>query len=477
MAVSSPENSLTILQNSEMVTGSQYEGLALILAANIDPIEFIEEIDEILIKEGSSKDVYITADGTAVFKNMSDVSISDIGRRLGLKIEKGVLEALMTYYLFYKLKERNVKSHLLGIWNGTVSDSFIPLEGYSELSNPSSVLAVNFFRNTPELKFIEGSGYDYQPFIDELPKGNCMLPFEVITRYEVIKGVSSCTKKGEKEWNKFREKYNTQHGSYGNLPTWEQLEAMDDNQVITLENPLVEITTKYEKKDKTVDNKTADQMTGASTDSKYSAEKVADFALNATNIVKELLLDLGINIPDIKIEIGLDENGDLTIADVIGPDEIRMYLAEAVLNEGDDDIKDFDFSKQAIRNIYKEYCNWFQVVEKCQKVYGDNWEERFERLGIQETPVLNSDIVEAVNEVYAEINQLILEKINNSSLNHDKLKDKIRTLKETIEAKGSDGSVFSSDLTKNEKSIYLFTLNSEERSRKALAKLKDPREE
>ena len=102
------------------------------------------------------------------------------------------------------------------------------------------------------------------------------------------------------------------------------------------------------------------------------------------NKMHEILLDAGFIIADIKFEFGKDADGNILLADSIGPDEFRLWSADKY--EVGQTQESFD--KQLIRD-------W---------VTDNGWREKLELYikdkSPEHLPVLPSDLVQQVSDRY-----------------------------------------------------------------------------
>jgi phosphoribosylaminoimidazole-succinocarboxamide synthase len=422
-------------------------------------LESMYPLYTIELVQGSSKNIYLVKDRDvvqfAIFENTDEVSIFDIGRLLDLRIEgKGITEALMTRALFIALEKAGIGTHLLGCVDENTRQKQVDA---NDTSYQGPLLKVDYMENTP--KDYADNNEMYVEFADVLKEsGNCMIPFEVITRFAIIEGVSSCTQ-NEKKYNKFRDKYLDQHKTYGNLPTWDDLITKFKGQKIELDPPLTTISSKYEEEgDRPMDASEANELLGVNSDAVYSAEKVAEFSLEAAKVIREELLKIGIDIPDIKVETALKKSDDgnmyLIITDVVGVDEIRMYLIESILTKlfGDIfEVENTDYSKQIIRDIFKEYSLWCDFVLKLKNRYA-NWKDILRDLPVA-SPKLNPVIRWFMSKTYNSIDKLLIKRIQGKEINtldHLWLRSVLQVFVGIVDYRKKIEKVFADDLTLEE---------------------------
>lgn len=163
--------------------------------------------------------------------------------------------------------------------------------------------------------------YDYHE--NTAHKNNKMIPLECIFRYGVPQG-SSLIKRGYQPNTIFDE-------------------------------PLVEFTTKYEKKDRLLTLDEAFQISGI--ERKYF-DALIEYTKEISLFLKDLFEKKQLRLWDGKFEFAIDEHNNILLADVITPDELRMDLDGEIL------------SKQLLRNFCKEKNTLTpEEIEKGAKLY------------------------------------------------------------------------------------------------------------
>lgn len=450
-----PKQQIEAGGQKEVLTLGKLRTLANNAVMNTEAVENIQ---------GSSKDIEIYETSTesgetirfAVFANDDRISIFDAGEIFDQKSpDKGKLEAIMTALLYKAVTVQNIRTHVIGIEDADPrleSEIFTPV-GINR--KPTHRLLVQMFHK-PELPLIEESTYDYSEFatyaaqVESGESEHMILPAEVIYRQNVVAGVSSCTNSEEK-WSGFLENFSTEEQDV--LPTWDEIQKKAKGEMIQLPRPMVSMTTKYEKGgDKPMNQKKYNERMGITGGSSYSYEKVTEQAGKIGEIVIETMKQLGISVPDLKVELGIQNvNGkvEIVLLDVIGIDEIRMYLDESITDGKDSKL---DFSKQVFRNLYFENTLWCQLLDKYKKAYGITWKDEFSKLNLKQ-PKLN-EVVVTKNRAVINTLQGMFENAATDTFNlpveGGLLRAAVNDLDQTIESVKAEGTLFSGDITQEQ---------------------------
>jgi len=388
---------------------------------------------------GSNKEIFLynsVLEGGQTFalmNNLDKISIYNAKSMIDFSSpRKGRLEAVMTGYVYSKLSKLGIKTNLVGMiekrYNrGVIEEICIP---YHQSSSPTSKIVTRWM-NKPRLGKI-GSLYDYSEVAytaKQVISGsaeNVILPFEVIWRDYIIVGVSSCTLSPQR-WSIF-----IAENDYNRIQTYEQISSMQTGTLIKLPRPCVEITTKYELGYKAVQShQYALKMEIENEDTPYSYANIVEFALRIGHSIRVMFSKIGIVIPDLKMEIGLECEGELVLLDVMGPDEARMFLEHKPT---------FDFSKQLIANLFKEYTNWITLLQKVQAKYGDEWSRVFADLDLKQ-PKMNVLVVSALGTLNQSLTDVLL-----GIKTTDTLNESVNNLSNTIATVGESGMMFSDDV-------------------------------
>ena len=148
-----------------------------------------------------------------------------------------------------------------------------------------------------------------------------------------------------------------------------------------LDSPMFDPTTKSDIRDMPVDR---DEAINSNLVTPEEFDTLKKISVDLYNKMHEILLDAGFIIADIKFEFGKDADGNILLADSIGPDEFRLWSADKY--EVGQTQESFD--KQLIRD-------W---------VTDNGWREKLELYikdkSPEHLPVLPSDLIQQVSDRY-----------------------------------------------------------------------------
>jgi phosphoribosylaminoimidazole-succinocarboxamide synthase len=257
--------------------------------------------------------------GSFVFSD--DYSVFDWGKMPDEIDGKGASLCSMGAYSFEVLENEGVPTH----YRGVVSDGEVVALG--DINEPPDEMAVELTR-VPDLPFDETTGeYDYEPFHAE-GGDNYLVPLEVVFRNAVPPGSS------------LRSRYE---------PSEVGVDADDwSDETVALNEPLVEFSTKFEEKDRYLDDEEARHVSGLDED---KFETLRETARRVNEIVTEHADGVGLSHQDGKIEC-LYHDGDIKVADVVGTFDENRFLRDGV-----------QISKEFLRQFYKTYDpDWVEAV-------------------------------------------------------------------------------------------------------------------
>ena len=267
--------------------------------------------------------------GSFVFSD--DYSVFDWGKMPDEIEGKGASLCSMGAFSFEVLEDEGVPTH----YRGVVSDGEVVALG--DINEPTDEMAVELTQ-VPELRFDKTTGeYDYESFHDE-GGDNYLVPLEVVFRNAVPPGSS------------LRSRYE---------PSEVGVDADDwSDKTVALEEPLVEFSTKFEEKDRYLDDEEARRVSGLDED---EFETLRETARRVNEVVTEHADSVGLSHQDGKIEC-LYHDGEIKVADVVGTFDENRFLRDGV-----------QISKEFLRQFYKTYDpDWVEAV-------GDAKEEADER--------------------------------------------------------------------------------------------------
>jgi len=261
--------------------------------------------------------------GSFVFSD--DYSVFDWGKMPDEIDGKGESLCSMGAYSFELLEDADVPTH----YRGVVSDGEVV--ALDDTDEPTDEMAVELTQ-VPELLFDEETGeYDYDAFHDE-GGDNYLIPLEVVFRNAVPPGSS------------LRSRFE---------PSEVGVEADDwSDETVALDEPLVEFSTKFEEKDRYLNDKEARRVSGLDED---EFETLRETARHVNEVVTEHADSVGLSHQDGKIEC-LYHEGKIKVADVVGTFDENRFLRDGV-----------QISKEFLRQFYKTYdADWVEAVSDAK---------------------------------------------------------------------------------------------------------------
>ncbi|MEF8832735.1 MAG: phosphoribosylaminoimidazolesuccinocarboxamide synthase [Candidatus Thermoplasmatota archaeon] len=258
---------------------------------------------------GSVKDLEIIKEptedeeGVGVFEFSDRYSVFDYGE-MPDKIEgKGEALCLMGAYNFRKLEEQGMKTHLIEL----------------EEKNRMKVKVVNVIT--------KGEPEEFK---------NMMVPLEVIYRNYLGEGSSVFRRldKGKIEPSDL---------------------GLDDYPEVNtkLDPPIIDFSTKYEKFDRYFKN--IDEVKDHTGFDDEKIDLIKEKAIKVNDFINKRAEELGWIHLDGKMEVALDKNGELMLADVLG-----------TLDEDRFEYDGFKLSKQMLRNYYRGG-EWHEKMEEAKE--------------------------------------------------------------------------------------------------------------
>ncbi len=257
---------------------------------------------------GSVKDLEISEEpteekeGEGVFEFSDRYSVFDYGE-MPDKIEgKGEALCLMSAYNFKELDKKGIESH------------FIELEERDRMK----IKVVNVIT--------EGASGESK---------NMMVPLEIIYRNYLGEGSSVFRRldKGEIEPSDL---------GFDSYPEVDK----------KLDPPIIDFSTKYEKFDRYFKN--LDEVKDHSGFDDEKIDEIKEKALEVNGFINKRAEELGWKHLDGKMEVALDRNGELMLADVLG-----------TLDEDRFEYKGLKLSKQMLRNYYRD-TEWAEEMERAK---------------------------------------------------------------------------------------------------------------
>ncbi len=305
-----------------------------------------------MIKMGSVKDLEVikepTSDkpGRAIFHFSDRYSVFDWGEMPVNIDRKGESLALMGAYTFEILEQKGIKTHYLGL------EEDGEIKKLDELDSPSEKMHIKLV-NVLEPEFRNGE-YDYSKFQNP-SVNNYLIPLEIIYRNRIPKGSSA------------RRRYTPQELEL-DMKEWPE-------SPVSLDNPVVEASTKLEEQDRYIDDEEAERISG------ISLQKVFELANKSNQAITERAESLGMRHDDGKLEF-LHIDGNIVVGDVAGTFDEARFTFDSV-----------QVSKEVLRQAYrKEQPDWVDEVkeakEKAKNEGIKNWKKLVDKspspLGIEE---------------------------------------------------------------------------------------------
>ena len=275
-------------------------------------------VDEPATAEGLGRGAFVFTD---------DYSVFDWGKMPDQIPDKGASLCTMGAYNFQLLEENHVPTHYEGV-RLPGSDEVRDLgEALSADAAPEEMVIE--LTQVPDLPFEDGS-YDYDAYHAGADK-NYLIPLEIVFRNRV--GVGSSLRS------------RTEPADHGlDYDTWPE-------EVVNLDEPVVEFSTKYEEQDRYLDREAADRIAGAA-----GIDRLEELAQAVNHIVTEQAAEADLVHEDGKIEC-LYYDGEIRVADVVGTfDENRFsYEGQQV-------------SKEVIRQYHKRtQSEWVKAVSGAKE--------------------------------------------------------------------------------------------------------------
>jgi phosphoribosylaminoimidazole-succinocarboxamide synthase len=249
--------------------------------------------------------------GSFVFSD--DYSVFDWGKMPDEIDGKGAALCTTGAHTFELLEEEGVPTHYRGVARDGETVSL------DEVDAPTNEMAIELTR-VPELPFDDATGeYGYDSFHDE-GGDSYLVPLEVVFRNAVPPGSS------------IRSRYE---------PEELGVDADDwGDETVALDEPLVEFSTKFEEKDRYLDDDEALRVSGLDED---GFEKLRETAHTVNEVITEHAESVGLAHQDGKIEC-LYHDGTVKVADVAGTFDENRFLREGT-----------QISKEFLRQFYKGY--------------------------------------------------------------------------------------------------------------------------
>ncbi|WP_336330605.1 MULTISPECIES: phosphoribosylaminoimidazolesuccinocarboxamide synthase [unclassified Haloarcula] len=298
--------------------------------------------------------------GRGAFVFTDDYSVFDWGKMPDQIPDKGASLCTMGAYNFQLLEENHVPTHYEGV-RLPDSDEVLDLgEALSADAAPEEMVIE--LTQVPDLPFEDGR-YDYDAYHGAADE-NYLIPLEIVFRNRV--GVGSSLRS------------RTEPADHGlDYDTWPE-------EVVDLDEPIVEFSTKYEEQDRYLDREAADRIAGTA-----SIDRLEELARAVNHIVTQQAAEADLVHEDGKIEC-LYYDGEIRVADVVGTfDENRFsYEGQQV-------------SKEVIRQYHKRtQSEWVEAVSEAKQQADAEGVADWKSLCDESPQSLDESVIQVARDLY-----------------------------------------------------------------------------
>ncbi|WP_415380270.1 phosphoribosylaminoimidazolesuccinocarboxamide synthase [Halosimplex sp. TS25] len=310
-----------------------------------------------------------TADelGRGAFAFTDDYSVFDWGKMPDEIPDKGASLCTMGAFNFELLEREGVPTHYEGVSTPDSDGAAVSLDDALDSGAAPREMTIELTQ-VPDLPFAgddagDPSGYDYAAYHEEADE-NYLVPLEIVFRNRV--GVGSSLRS------------RTDPADHGlDFAEW-------PDEVVELDDPIVEFSTKYEEQDRYLDRDEADRIAGVA-----SVDDLAAVATAVNRLVTERADEAGLTHQDGKIEC-LYYEGEIRVADVVGTfDENRFaYDGQQV-------------SKEVIRQYHKRtQPEWVEAVSAAKREADERGVADWKALCDREPEPLDDRVIAAARDLY-----------------------------------------------------------------------------
>ena len=297
-----------------------------------------------------------TADelGTGRFVFTDDYSVFDWGRMPDEIPEKGRSLCTMGADNFERLETADVPTHYRG-----VGADARPL---SETDEAPREMAIDL-TVVPDLPHDE-TGYDYDAFHDAAGS-HYLVPLEIVFRNAVPVGSSLRSRTEPRDVGLDRDDW--------------------PDEAVSLSDPVVEFSTKFEEQDRYLDEAAADRIAG-----RADLDALRETALAVNETITERAAETGFVHEDGKIEC-LWVDGEIRVADVAGTFDENRFAYDGQ-----------ELSKEVVRQFYKSYDpEWVDAVSVAKTEAVEQGVAEWKSLCEESPEPLPAEVVETVADMYA----------------------------------------------------------------------------
>lgn len=295
--------------------------------------------------------------GRGSFVFTDDYSVFDWGKMPDPIPDKGRSLCTMGAFNFETLESAGIPTH----YRGVVPDDGDEPVSLEDVSEPPREMAIELTQ-VPDLPN-DGREYDYDSYHADAGD-NYLIPLEIVFRNRVPIG-SSLRRRTDPD----------DHGL--DVDSW-------PDEVVDLDEPIVEFSTKYEESDRYLDREEADAIAG-----KADVADLESLAREVNRLVTDRAEEAGLDHQDGKIECCYYD-GEIRVADVVGTFDENRFSYEGT-----------QLSKEVLRQYHKRtQPEWVQAVEQAKaeakrKDVAD-WKSRCE---VEPEP-LEDEVLETARDMY-----------------------------------------------------------------------------
>ncbi len=296
--------------------------------------------------------------GTATFRFSDAYSVFDWGQMPDAIPHKGQSLCVMGASNFEALEAAGVATHYRGV-QSRLGDDPVSLE---EVDDPPRIMAIEY-ANRPPLPQTD-EAYDYTAY-HEAAGDAFVVPLEVVFRNRVPIGSSLRRRKSPDDVGL-------------NRTDW-------PDSAVTLPEPIVEFSTKFEASDRYLTDDEADRIAGAA-----DLAAIRDVANQVNELITQRAETAGFRHDDGKIEL-VYHQGTLLVADVVGTFDENRFTFDGQ-----------QVSKEVLRQYYRKFDpDWVEAVETAKATATERDDADWKQYCDRSPAPLPRDVVETAGELYA----------------------------------------------------------------------------
>jgi phosphoribosylaminoimidazole-succinocarboxamide synthase len=295
--------------------------------------------------------------GQGAFVFTDEYSVFDWGRMPDTIPRKGASLCTMGAYNFELFDTNHVPTH----YRGVRAEGEEGTRDLGDLDSPPQEMAISLTQ-VPNLPYEDGA-YDYDAYHGQAG-ANFLIPLEIVFRNSVPVG-SSLRERADPE-------------EYGlAVDSWPE-------EVVSLPEPAVEFSTKFEAQDRYLSREEASDIAGQA-----DIGRLEELALAVNHLLTRQAENAGFVHEDGKIEC-LYQQGTIAVADVCGTfDENRFSYS------------DQELSKEVLRQYYKrEHPEWVEAVSEAKRAARERDRADWQALCNREPPSLPKSAIEVAADLY-----------------------------------------------------------------------------